>query len=180
LKVTNGALVAPFLLVLGLVAGAPALAQPAASDEAILQRASLVAEGDRVALYQDGVSVPSAFLYVAEEACRKLEALTGRKLDTATLGPKIRIYVSRAVAVSHVWRGYDHPRDPRGIVFLNLRAYEGAMRGGGNATYVHELAHLYMRPRIWKASTRPFSAPAGKNSFAWRLGGSRSVVTFPP
>ena len=49
--------------------------------------------------------------------------MTGRTLDTATLGPKIRIYVSDGVRVSHLWRGYNHPSDPKGIVLLNALAY---------------------------------------------------------
>src|SRR5205085_2531627 len=59
-----------------------------------------------------------------------------------TLGPKVRIYVSNSVPVSHLWRGYGHPRDPRGIVFLNQRAYTGALNGR-NSTYVHELTHIF-------------------------------------
>jgi hypothetical protein len=51
-------------------------------------------------------------------------------------------------APSHVWRGYDHPSDPKAIVFLNRRAYEGAMRGE-NATYAHEMAHLF----TWRYSS---------------------------
>ena len=51
-------------------------------------------------------------------------------------------------APSHVWGGYSHPRDPRGMVFLNRRAYEGAMQGT-NATYAHEMAHLF----TWRYSS---------------------------
>jgi hypothetical protein len=111
-------------------------------DDQIVQQAELVASGDRVEIYQHGLRVAPAFLKLAEEAYIRLETLTGRKLDTATLGPRIRIYVSDAVAVSHVWRGYGHPRDPKGIVLLNARAYSDALRGA-NATYAHEMAHLF-------------------------------------
>jgi hypothetical protein len=41
-----------------------------------------------------------------------------------------------------VWNGYSHPEDPKGIVFLNARAYQGAL-AGTNATYIHEMAHLF-------------------------------------
>jgi hypothetical protein len=71
-----------------------------------------------------------------------VQSVTGLKLDTATLGPKVRVYVSDAISISHVWRAYGHPRDPKAIVFLNLRAYQGAM-SGKNATHVHELTHLF-------------------------------------
>jgi hypothetical protein len=78
----------------------------------------------------------------SDPAYSALEGLVGRKLDTATLGPKIRIYVSSAVTVSHLWRGYNHPQDPKGIVFLNPWVYQAALRGT-NATYAHEMAHLF-------------------------------------
>lgn len=77
-----------------------------------------------------------------ESAYEAVERVTGLKLDTAVLGPMVRVYVSDAISVSHVWRGYQHPRDPKGIIFLNLRAYHGAL-GGKNATHVHELTHLF-------------------------------------
>jgi hypothetical protein len=111
------------------------------SDAQIIEEATLVASGERVELFQHSVQVDPAFLRLVEQAYRRLETLTGRTFDTVTLGPKIRIYVSSAVTVSHVWRGYDHPREPRGIVFLNARVYGAALRGA-NATYVHEMAHL--------------------------------------
>ena len=115
---------------------------PAATDDEIVAQASLVAAGDRVEIYQHGVKVSSALLKIAETAYAKLEALTGRTLDTATLGPKIRIYVSNAIVVSHVWRGYQHPKDPQGVILLSGRAYPGALNGT-NATYAHEMAHLF-------------------------------------
>jgi len=40
-----------------------------------------------------------------------------------------------------VWRGYEHPSDPKAVLFLNPRVAEAAL-GGANATYAHELAHL--------------------------------------
>ena len=127
-----------------VTAGGPAWAQRArtASDAQIVAQADLVVAGDRVEIHQHGVNVNPAFLKVAEDAYGRLEGLTGRRLDTATLGPRIRIYVSDAVTISHVWKGYAHPTDPKAIVFLNPRVYAGALRGI-NATYAHEMTHLF-------------------------------------
>jgi hypothetical protein len=118
------------------------------ADLAILDQSRLVASGERVAIHQGNIAVEPAFLQLAEEAYRRLESLTGRGSAVAALGPKIHIYVSDMRAPSHVWRGYDHPGDPRPLVFLNRRAYEGAMRGE-NATYAHEMAHLF----TWRYSS---------------------------
>jgi hypothetical protein len=65
----------------------------------------------------------------------------GRNFDESTFGQTIRVYVAADVAVSHVWRGYEHPQDPRPIVFLNPIIARLAL-SGRNATYAHELAHL--------------------------------------
>jgi hypothetical protein len=111
-------------------------------DVQIIEDAKLVASGDRVEIFQHGVQIDPEFLRLAENAYSRLESLTGRKLDTATLGPKILIYVSSSVTISHVWMGYDHPREPRGIVFLNPRVYQAALKGT-DATYVHEMTHLF-------------------------------------
>jgi hypothetical protein len=81
-------------------------------------------------------------LKLAESAYARLQGLIGRPYDTRTLGRKLRIVVSDAVTISHVWRGYDFAQDPRGIVFLNPRVSAGALRGS-NATYAHEMAHLF-------------------------------------
>lgn len=110
-------------------------------DGQIIEEATLVTSGERVEVFQHGVQVDPEFLRVAEHAYSRLEALTGSKFDTVTLGPKIRMYVSSAVTISHVWRGYDHSRDPRGIGFLNPRVYGAALRGT-NATYVHEMTQF--------------------------------------
>jgi hypothetical protein len=117
-------------------------------DREIVEQARLVAESGQIELYQRGMAVERSFLDLAERAYQRLEMLTGRKLDVAALGPKIRIYVADFQGPSHVWGGYAHPQDPRGIIFLNRRAYQGAMRGG-NATYAHEMAHLF----TWRYSS---------------------------
>jgi hypothetical protein len=111
------------------------------SDEQIVQEAQFVASGARVDLFQHGVAVDPALAGAAEGALAKMESLLGRKLDEATLGPRVRIYVSASTPISHVWRGYNHPSDPKAVVFLNPRVAEAALRGV-NATYAHELAHL--------------------------------------
>jgi hypothetical protein len=94
------------------------------------------------------MALERSFLDLAGKTYQRLELLTGRKLDVATLGTKIRIYVADFQGPSHVWGGYGHMQDPRGLIFLNRRAYEGAMRGG-NATYAHEMAHLF----TWRYSS---------------------------
>lgn len=135
-------------LLFGLAAGAIALVAPArgqrrsgVSDDQIVQEARLVASGRRIDLFEHGVSIDRALLEVAERALARMEELLGRKLDEATLGPRVRIYVSAGTTISHVWRGYRHPVDPRAIVFLNPRVAQLAA-SGTNATYAHELAHL--------------------------------------
>ncbi|MBN1830119.1 MAG: hypothetical protein JW884_13395 [Deltaproteobacteria bacterium] len=97
------------------------------------------------------MKVDPAFLRVAEDACRHVEKLLGVKLDAAVLGPKVRIYVSDLPDVCHVWKGYNHPRDPKGIIFLHRKAYLGAMRGF-DATCIHELVHLFM----WRYHSHTF------------------------
>lgn len=125
------------------LAALPALAQRMMNDEQIFVQARLSARGELVEIYQHNVDVEGAkFLRFAEEGYQGIEKVTGLKLDTATLGPRIQIIVSNSAAVSHVWRGYDHPRDPRGIVFLSAMAYRGAMKRN-NATYIHEMTHLF-------------------------------------
>jgi len=111
-------------------------------DAQIVAQAEIVASGTHMEIYQHGVAIDPSFLKVMESAYGQVQSVTGLKLDTATLGPKVRVYVSDAISVSHVWKGYQHPTDPKAIIFLNLRAYQGAM-SGKNATHVHELTHLF-------------------------------------
>ena len=106
-----------------------------------MREAQLVASGPRVDLFQHGVAIDPALGKAAEAALARMEELLGRKLDEATLGPRIRIYVSIHTTISHVWRGYNHPSDPKAVIFLNPRVADAATRGT-NATYAHELAHL--------------------------------------
>lgn len=113
----------------------------ASSDEQIVREAQLVATGARVEVFQHGVAVDPALVDVAERALARMEDLLGRKLDEPTLGPKIRVYVSARTTISHVWRGYAHPTDPKAMLFLNPVVARLAVRGT-NATYAHELAHL--------------------------------------
>jgi hypothetical protein len=112
------------------------------SDDQIVARAELVASGAYVEIYQHGLAVEPSFLNVMEKTYEEVQRVTGLQLDTATLGGKVRVYVTDAIGVSHVWKGYQHPSDPKAIIFLNLRAYHGAM-AGRNATHAHELTHLF-------------------------------------
>jgi hypothetical protein len=100
-----------------------------------------VATHGRVELYQHGVAIDGALAGVADRALSRMEELLGRKFDESTFGRTVRVYVAADIAVSHVWRGYQHPHDPRAIVFLNPIVARLALLGR-NATYAHELAHL--------------------------------------
>jgi len=117
-------------------------------DLDIIDQSHVVAAGDRVVLHARRVPVDAAFLKLAEEAYHRIDALTGRGAAVAALGPKVHIYVADTRRASHVWRGYDHPSEPKAIIFLNRAAYEGAMRGD-NATYAHEMTHLF----TWRYSS---------------------------
>jgi hypothetical protein len=110
-------------------------------DEQIMANSTKRGSGKRVDVYSDGPPVDAALVQHAEQALAQIEQLTGRPYDAATLGPRIAIYLSASTRISHVWKGYDQPQDPRGILFLSLRAYRGALTGE-DATYAHELAHL--------------------------------------
>ena len=120
----------------------PAVPRRSISDEQVVERAQLVASGAHIEIHQHGAVIEPSFLKMMESAYEEVQRVTGLKLDTAILGSKVRVYVSDAIGVSHVWRGYQHPSDPKAIILLNLRAYHGAM-GGKNATYAHELTHLF-------------------------------------
>ena len=136
-----GLLLAAVLLVLTANTDA-AVPRRSISDEQIVAQGQLVASGLYVDIYQHGAAIEPSFLKVMESAYEEVQRVTGLKLDTATYGSKVRVYVSDAIGVSHVWRGYQHSTDPRAIIFLNLRVYQGAM-SGKNATHIHELTHLF-------------------------------------
>src|SRR5262245_28879390 len=112
------------------------------SDEQIVAQGQLVASGTNVEIYQHGAVIDPSFLRVMESAHEKVGKVTVLRLDTATLGPTVRVYVSDAIGVSHVSKGYQHQSDPKAIIFLNPRVYQGAL-SGKNATHVHELTHLF-------------------------------------
>jgi len=144
----NISLVLVALVVLLHTNSRPAVPRRSVPDAQIVAQAELVASGAHVEIYQYGVAIDPSLLKVMESAYEQVQRVTGLKLDTATLAPKVRVYVSDAIRVSHVWRGYQHPSDPKAIIFLNLRAYHGVM-SGDNATHVHELTHLF----TWRYSS---------------------------
>ena len=135
-----GILLASLLLVFTANTDA-AVPRRSISDEQIVAQAQLVASGAYVEIYRHGAAIDPSFLKVMESAYEEVQRVTALKLDTATYRSKVRVYVSDAIGVSHVWRGYQHSTDPKAIIFLNLRVYQGAM-GGKNATHIHELTHL--------------------------------------
>jgi len=136
-----GILLASLLLVFTANTDA-AVPRRSISDEQIVAHAQLVARGAYVEIYRHGAAIDPSFLKVMEIAYEEVQRVTALKLDTATYRSKVRVYVSDAIGVSHVWRGYQHSTDPKAIIFLNLRVYQGAM-GGKNATHIHELTHLF-------------------------------------
>ncbi len=136
-----GILLAAVLLGLAVNTDA-AVPRRSVSDEQIVAQGQLVASGANVEIYQHGAEIDPSFLKVMESAYDEVQRVTGLKFDRATFGSKVHVYVSSAIGVSHVWRGYQHPTDPKAIIFLNLRAYQGAM-SATNATHIHELTHLF-------------------------------------
>ena len=92
------------------------------SDEQVVAQAQLAASGVYAEVYQHGVVVEPSFLKIMESAYEEVRCVTGLRLDTATLGSMVRVYVSNALGVSHVWKAYQHPSDPGVIIFLILRA----------------------------------------------------------
>ena len=111
-------------------------------DATVLNRAKLVSQTDRVEVYRDDVDVEEAFAVAVDQLYGAIEDKLGQKFDTVTLGEKIKVVVSNHVRVSHVWRGYQHMNDPKAVVFLNTRAYNG-FKSKTNATLVHEMTHLF-------------------------------------
>jgi hypothetical protein len=128
--------------VLGTANAKAAVPRRAVSDDQIVAQGQLVASGTYVEIYQHGLTIEPSFVKVMESAYDEIQRVTGLKLDTATLGPKIRVYVSASLGISHVWKGYQHPSDPKAVIFLNPRVFQGAL-SGKNATHIHELTHLF-------------------------------------
>jgi hypothetical protein len=114
-------------------------------DAVVLNRAKLVNQTERVEVYRDDVEVGESLVIAIDQLYTAIESHLGRKLDTNTLGKKIKVVVSSHVRVSHVWHGYQHMSDPQAVIFLNTRAYNG-FTSRTNATLVHELTHLF----TWK------------------------------
>jgi len=84
------------IIVLTVVAGTvstQAAVSGSASDEQIVSNAELVASGTLFEIYQHGTRVDPAFLKIMERAYEQVQKVTGLTLDTATLGPKVRVYV---------------------------------------------------------------------------------------
>jgi hypothetical protein len=132
----------PFAFVLALlwVLHAPAFAD-SPDDDWLVRHSEAIASSGRIHLHAHSTRVDPALAVQAADALARMEAALGRPFDEATYGPRVKIFVSSSIRVSHVWRGYAHRQDPRPYVFLAPFAAEGAL-DGSNATYAHELAHL--------------------------------------
>ncbi|MEO0013100.1 MAG: hypothetical protein RLZZ535_1489 [Cyanobacteriota bacterium] len=115
------------------------------SDQEIYSKSRIVISNENIEIYQDEVNVDENFLHLVDEASKNIQIVLQRKFDKTVLGKKIKIVVSKSVRISHVWHGYQHIHDPKGILFLNSKAYSGFLNGS-NATLLHELTHLLM----WK------------------------------
>jgi hypothetical protein len=89
----------PILIFLCIFAGnaLPAVPRRSISDEQVVARAQLVANGLYVEIYQHGAVIEPSFLNLMESAYEEVQRVTGLKLDTATLGSKVRVYVSDAI-----------------------------------------------------------------------------------
>ena len=86
-----GLILAALVLTANTHAAVPRRSVP---DEQIVAQAELVASGTYMEIYQHGVAIDPVFLNVMESAYERVQSVTGLKLDTATFGPKVRVYVS--------------------------------------------------------------------------------------
>src|SRR5215208_3250486 len=86
----------PVLFFLGVFAANLAAAVPrrTLSDEQVVAQAQLVASGSTIEIYQQGVAVEPSFLKIMESVYEQVERVSGLKLDTALLGPRVRVYIS--------------------------------------------------------------------------------------
>lgn len=116
-------------------------AQAAASDAQIMQEATLVLSVGRVDLFEHRTAAPPKLAAVADLALKEMENTLGLQWDEATLGARVKVYVSSETKFSHVLGGYDHRDNPQPVLFLNPQVARRAVLGV-NATYAHELAHL--------------------------------------
>lgn len=114
---------------------------PPSTDAQIMREAKLIASSGRVDLYEHKISVNAELAPLSDRAISQMENLLSRKWDARTLGERISVYVSADTRVSHVLGGYEHPSNPKPILFLNPLVARMAL-AGRNATYAHELAHL--------------------------------------
>jgi hypothetical protein len=129
------------VLLLGMAERIRSQAMENSTDSEIVKRAHLIASSGRVDLYADDMQVDPALAAAAHAAIEAMERLLDQPWDTPTFGPRVRMYVSARIRVSHVWGGYGHRSDPRALIFLPPHAAQRAV-GGHDATYAHELAHL--------------------------------------
>lgn len=72
------------------------------ADSTVLNRAKLVNQTDRIDVYQDDVEVDEGLAGKIDQLYVAIEDKLGRKFDSATLGNKIKVVVSKHVRVSHV------------------------------------------------------------------------------
>ena len=88
-------LAAVFVLAVNTNAAVPRRSIP---DAQIVAQAELVASSTYIEIYQHGAAIDPSFLQVMESAYEQVERVTGLKLDMATFGPKVRVYVSNAIS----------------------------------------------------------------------------------
>lgn len=112
-------------------------------DKIIVKRTPLAATGKFVDVYSDLDNFePAELVRLTEQAYGEIKNVFLFQYDHQHLGGRIQIYCSDAIKVSHVHGGYLQAKDPLGHIYLNPRAAYGAVQGI-NATYVHELTHLF-------------------------------------
>jgi hypothetical protein len=113
------------------------------SDKTATKFTVLSATGQIADVYTDIPDFESVKLaLLVDKAYLQVRRQFGFEYDHELLGERIQIYCSNAVKVSHVHGGYNQAKAPLGKIFLNSRAAHGAVQGV-NATYIHELAHLF-------------------------------------